>query len=447
MKSKLNILILTMIALGFALTFGAPRSWAQGVDNPAVFELDGNTQDNPAGGALDWESTFPPGTPLTANPIQDPAPLTIYTTGGSKDINNVSQWRHKSGSVPDKDNILQAMAAALALPNGDTAVYFAASRSANNGDADIGLWFFQQNVAPQPDGTFGPTNHIDGDLLLLVNFEGGGLVPSIQAYKWQGGPNGGPVLAVNLTTGECGAPPSAGNYNACAITNPTSTPAPASWGYVPKSGTPGVFPPQSFFEGGVNLTRIFPTGVPCFSRFLVHHGHVEGFRRGLVRPVRNHGDEELQLCRGDQWRDGTSVHLQRHGHEHRRRDRLRCAGGGYPRECYRYADSGKSDSGRCQHCPRGLRALVSHICDHRPLVHGPGIGTGCICTGWSPDRYGYDYCALRRHRELLHHHHQGLRPRHDAGGYRRQRGGSGGRQRAGDQQRPIQVDRYYPGAQ
>src|SRR6266536_5007086 len=181
MKSKLNILILTMIALGFALTFGAPRSWAQsGVDNNAVFELDGNTQDNPAFTGLDWESTFPPGTPLTPNPIQDPAPLTIFTTGGSQDINDVSQWRHRSGSVPDKDNILQAVATALALPNGDTAVYFAASRSANNGDADIGLWFFQENVAPQPDGTFGPTNHIDGDLLVLVNFEGGGLVPTIQ---------------------------------------------------------------------------------------------------------------------------------------------------------------------------------------------------------------------------------------------------------------------------
>lgn len=266
----LSILTLTMIALvGFVLTFGAPRSWAQGVDNNAVFELDGNTQDNPAFTGLDWESTFPPNIPLTANPIQDPAPLTIFTTGGSKDINNVSQWRHRSGSVPDKDNILQAVAAALALPNGDTAVYFAASRSANNGDADIGLWFFQENVAPQPDGTFGPTNHIDGDLLILVNFEGGGLVPTIQAYKWQGGVNGGPVLAGNLTTGECGVGPNAGNFDACAITNTAASNAPASWGYVPKSGTPGVFPPQSFFEGGVNLNRIFGAGnVPCFSSFL-----------------------------------------------------------------------------------------------------------------------------------------------------------------------------------
>jgi hypothetical protein len=268
---KLNILILTMIALGFVLTFGAPRSWAQtGVDNPAVFELDGNTQDNPAFSGLDWESTFPPATPRTSPfPIQDPAPLTIFTTGGSKDINDVSKWRHKSGSVPDKDNILQAVAAALPLPNnGGEAIYFAATRFDNSGDAQIGLWFFQENVAPQPDGTFGPTNHIDGDLLLLVNFEGGGLVPTIQAYKWQGGVNGGPVLAGNLITGECGVGPNAGNFDACAITNAAASNAPVSWNYVPKSGTAGVFPPQTFFEGGVKLSAIFGTNVPCFSSFL-----------------------------------------------------------------------------------------------------------------------------------------------------------------------------------
>ena len=271
---KLNILMLTMIALA-GLTFVAPRSWAQtGVDNNNVFELDGNTQDNPALPGLDWESAFPPGTPLTANPIQDPAPQTIFTQGGSKDTNDVSQWKWKNGSVPDKDNILQAVATALALPNGDTAVYFTASRFDNSGDADIGLWFFQQTVTPQANGTFGPAagqvaNHVDGDLLLLVNFTGGGLVPSIQAFVWQGGVNGGPVLAGNLTTGECGVGPNAGNFDACAITNSTASNAPAFWGYVPKSGPAGIFPPQTFFEGGVDLNKIFGAGnVPCFSSFL-----------------------------------------------------------------------------------------------------------------------------------------------------------------------------------
>jgi hypothetical protein len=268
---KLNILILTMFAL-VGLTFVAPRSWAQtGVDNPAIFELEGNTANDPALAGQDWDTV----TPLTPNPIQDPAPQTIFTTGGSKDTNDVSQWKWKNGAVPDKDNILQAVATALALPNGDTAVYFAASRFNNNGDADIGLWFFQANVAPQANGTFGPApgqvaNHIDGDLLLLVNFENGGLVPSIFVYKWQGGVNGGPVLVdpTLLKTGECGVGPDAGNLDACAITNPTETPAPTFWGYVPKFGTAGQFPPQSFFEGGVDLNKIFPTGVPCFSSFL-----------------------------------------------------------------------------------------------------------------------------------------------------------------------------------
>jgi hypothetical protein len=266
---KLNILMLTMIALA-GLTFVVPRSWAQsGVDNNNVFELEGNTQDDPALPGLDWESAFPPGTPLTPNPIQDPAPQTIFTQGGSKDTNDVSQWHWKNGSVPDKDNILQAVAAALALPSGDTAIYFAASRFNNNGDADIGLWFFQQTVAPQPNGTFGAVNHIDGDLLVLVNFENGGLVPSIFVYVWQGGVNGGPVLATGLTTGECGVGPNAGNFDACAITNSAASPAPPFWNYVPKFGPAGIFPPQSFFEGGVNLNKIFPTGnLPCFSSFL-----------------------------------------------------------------------------------------------------------------------------------------------------------------------------------
>src|SRR5262245_51163389 len=304
MKPVGRLTTVSAVMLGFvmlvALTCGAPLTWAQGVDNPAVFELDGNTQDDPAFTGLDWESTFPPNTPITANPIQDPAPQTIYTTGGSKDTNDVSQWRHKSGSVPDKDNILQAVAAARTLPNGDTAVYFAASRFSNSGDAQIGLWFFQQNVAPQPDGTFGPApgvvaNHTDGDLLVLVNFEGGGTDPTIQVFRWQGGVNGGPVLATGLVTGTCGSGLSAGDHDVCAITNVAASPAPVSWGYVPKSGTPGVFPPQSFFEGGVNLNTIFGGNVPCFSSFLAETRSSSS----ITAQLKDFAEGEFALCRID----------------------------------------------------------------------------------------------------------------------------------------------------
>ena len=192
------------------------------------------------------------------------------------------------------------MAAALPLPNGDTAVYFTASRFDNSGDAQIGLWFFQQSVAPQANGTFGPApgqvaNHVDGDLLLLVNFEGGGLVPTIQAYKWQGGVNGGPVLAGNILTGECGVGPNAGNLGACAITNAAASNAPVSWGFVPKSGTPGVFPPQSFFEGGVNLNTIFGGNVPCFSSFLAETRSSSS----ITAQLKDFAEGEFALCRID----------------------------------------------------------------------------------------------------------------------------------------------------
>ena len=164
-------------------------------------------------------------------------------------------------------------------------------------------------------------------------------------------------------TGACGVPPNAGNYDACARTNAVTSAAPASWNFVPKSGTPGTFPPQSFFEGGVNLNAIFGAGnVPCFSSFLAETRSSSS----ITAQLKDFAEGSFDLCKITVTKNcnfvgvingGTKlqVHLQRHGHEQRRRDRLRCAGGGYPRECYRYDDSTKSDTGRCQPCPRSLR--------------------------------------------------------------------------------------------
>ena len=298
---------LTIIALvGFVvLTFGAPSSWAlTGVDNPAVFELDGNTQVN---ATVDWESTFSPTIPQTLQPIQDPAPQTIFTTGGSKDPNDVSQWKWKNGSVPDKDNITQAAAVALALPSGDTAVYFTAARFDNSGDAQMGFWFFQENVAPQPNGTFGGPNHVDGDLLLLVNFTGGGLVPAIQVFKWQGGVNGGPVLVndPNLKTGECGVT-NPGNLDVCAITNANASLAPSFWNYTPKGAHGGNISAPDLLRRRGQSQQNLPDGCAVFLElprgdplFLVHHGYVEGFHRGRVQSVQDLGDEDLRFRRGD----------------------------------------------------------------------------------------------------------------------------------------------------
>jgi hypothetical protein len=42
----------------------------------------------------------------------------------------------------------------------------------------------------------------------------------------------------------------------------------APWAFQPKSGSAGIFPPGTFFEGGANLTKLLPS-LECFTSFLV----------------------------------------------------------------------------------------------------------------------------------------------------------------------------------
>jgi hypothetical protein len=70
--------------------------------------------------------------------VSDPSPQTIFTGGSSKDDLDIPGWQHKDGSVPDKDDITHAGAAAYS-EGGDTFVYFGLSRLAVQGSADVGF--------------------------------------------------------------------------------------------------------------------------------------------------------------------------------------------------------------------------------------------------------------------------------------------------------------------
>ena len=243
---------------------------AYGVDGG--FELDANAVDsNNAAAPDDWNNIT---SSLKTGILADPAPLTIFTTGGSKDIRDVSQWRHTTGSVPDKDDITNAYAAAYEIA-GDLVIYFGADRLANNGDAEIGFWFFQNGVKTNNDGTFSGS-HAVGDILVISDFSNGGDISTIKVLEWVGGKNGdsdgdgrldGPLQLIDSGDGNV----TGGNIFctssdlACAIVN--SSDAPAPWPYTPKFGTSGTFPHGSFFEGGVNLTQL--VGEVCLSSYLV----------------------------------------------------------------------------------------------------------------------------------------------------------------------------------
>lgn len=236
-----------------------------------IFELDKNAIDD-ASPLDDWQTLNNGGgsaiaTTLDANgnPVEIPdlGGQTIFTGGSSKDDLDISGWRHKAGSVPPKDEITNAYAAAYQAGS-DTYVVFGADRFAQNGDAVIGFWFFQNaislNTTGPNAGTFNGV-HKNGDVLVLSDFTQGGGEVTIRVFKWNspGGSIDGTLDLIGTGFG-CAASPLF-----CAEVNDAATPAP--WAYTPSQGPAGTFPKGAFFEGGINLSQLGITNV-CFASFL-----------------------------------------------------------------------------------------------------------------------------------------------------------------------------------
>jgi uncharacterized repeat protein (TIGR01451 family) len=205
--------------------------------------------------------------------IVDPGGTTIFTTGGSKDDLDIPNWRHTSGSVPDKDEITNAYAANY-FSGGSQYVYYGGDRFANNGASTIGFWLFKNPVGPITSGPLAGTFsgvHAVGDLLIVSDFTTGGRISTIRLFKWVG--TGGDATANGtLQTIPITTPPARIDCldtslplgNICATVNNATETAP--WSYTPKFGTAGTFPSGSFIEGSVDLTALGIGG--CFSTFL-----------------------------------------------------------------------------------------------------------------------------------------------------------------------------------
>ena len=198
--------------------------------------------------------------------IHDGVNESIFTTGGSKDDLDIPNWRHTSGSVPDADEINDAMAAKYVV-GGDELLYFGADRFATNGSKDFGFWFFHNQVEALPDGTFSGehtgTLAEPGDILILGTFTGGGAVTTVRVFQWVGSGGSDGVLDSNAALGDC-VPGSAGD-DGCATVNNTTIRSP--WVYVGKStAANNIILSGGFVEGGINLTELGLEG--CFSSFM-----------------------------------------------------------------------------------------------------------------------------------------------------------------------------------
>jgi hypothetical protein len=282
-------------ALGASILGGVLLTNALAVNEPPFpFELDGNVTD-PAGGQDDWQGVFnlsgvtPPstGTPTAGaaevfiRDLPNGSPKeTQYDAG--KDTLDLNGWTRKDVSkvVPDKDNITDAYAKQYMVDHDGNAatpdhrvIYFGADRLANNGDAALGFWFFQEEVELTGTNGFSP-NHTArnvgtgqrGDILIQADFVSGGKSSEIQIFEWVGsGGSHGPLDELEFAASN-GTIVCTEDDAACAVTNNAATGS--YWPYSPKFGTSGTFPAESFYEGGIDITAL--VGDVCFNSFLAN---------------------------------------------------------------------------------------------------------------------------------------------------------------------------------
>jgi uncharacterized repeat protein (TIGR01451 family) len=272
-----SVLFILSLLLQYATFAMAPSALA--AHNEGLFELDGNAVDNTAAAfepADDWDSTnhslahFFAGAATEAEAND----TTYFTTGGSKDENDIPSWAITSTAVPDKDELTDAYGA-IYDKNGETWFYFGADRFDNDGDAQIGFWFFQNKVGIA-NGDFTGT-HADGDVLILSEYTNGGVVDLVCAYEWDGAGGGSNIAAkgncdpatsgshLNLVAAGAACDVADGTFDICARTNAATATAP--WTFTNKDGAHD-FATGQFFEGGINLSSMFGGQPPCFGTFL-----------------------------------------------------------------------------------------------------------------------------------------------------------------------------------
>ncbi len=293
-NSRRFLLILGALAVCIVLaSTGIFTRIVKAVSEAAVFELEGDAKEDAAAGQ-DWQTVNATGyvaNGVGGNAVAATGALPDMHIGSVKDdtaffsmqtkdtVDIPGNWTFKSTSVPDKDDISNAYAAAF-IPSsgplsGHTIVTFGADRfSAGNGQAFLGFWFFQNDVHPNPATGFFTSKHGDGDTLVLVNFTGGGDIPVIQVLQWCEGCGDVSTNLKQIFKGseKCGSDSGA---PACAITNATSS-VEVFWPYINKgpkvtqcvpSSTQQCFvEPVGFFEGALDLGSL-PIS-PCISNFL-----------------------------------------------------------------------------------------------------------------------------------------------------------------------------------
>ncbi|MDH4188511.1 MAG: hypothetical protein OEV08_16105, partial [Nitrospira sp.] len=250
------------------------------VHDDGLFELDvsggqgtANTVNDPAVLGEDWAEIYAEtSTAFASFFVQDSvgtAETSFFTGGGSKDEELITggnkhwEWDDGNDVIPDKDDLEFVFAAAYENPaDGHTLIYFGADRFATDGSAEVGFWFFREQVTLGPKPTF-IGNHQLGDILVLVNFVNGGAIGEMNVFEWVGGTK--PLVEIaDINAADCAN--ASANDPACGVINNLAGENPP-WDYINKAGMP-TYETGALFEAGIDLTALLGEDIGCFSSFL-----------------------------------------------------------------------------------------------------------------------------------------------------------------------------------
>jgi hypothetical protein len=332
-------LAIAAVSLFYIAGAGAWDSSVNGVQNTGLFQLDGNTLPTPCVAndptQNDWAGLFnaggtapcgSDGFSFVADGVGN-ADSTYWQGGGSKDANDpaAGPWLWGPNNVsPDKNDLDNAFAALYHLTDQAATnnlgtvpfLFFGSDRFDTSGDAQQGFQFLQANTclagpvsgvsaggtaacpASTPnqaanagkfvDPTTGnPVHHINGDILVLVNFNKGGTLGSAGVFLWSGAtqanPGGGSYSQVQFGSGTNAADCSTitGQSNFCATSNTSPLGSEPVWAYTAKNVTgQATYASGAFIEGGVNLKAI-PGSGSCFPSFVAESRSAAGPGTGL----------------------------------------------------------------------------------------------------------------------------------------------------------------------
>jgi len=262
-----SVLFILSLLLQYATFTLAPAALA--VHNDGLFELYKNAT---TATTHDWDQVFADsknGTTTSGSDhvifktdaINSTPDEHLFTGGQTKDGIDINSWKWTTGpGVQDKNDIEHAYAAAYTnAADNHQIVYFGQDRYAQNGDAFVGFWFLQSGVSEKADGTFNGV-HVDGDILVQVNFTNGGVISTFLVSKWE---SGGLVSVANGV--DCSLASTPVSDFVCGVVNASEISSP--WPYTPKAGTADKIPAGGFFEAGIDLTH-FGLDQGCFSTFI-----------------------------------------------------------------------------------------------------------------------------------------------------------------------------------